>query len=186
MKHIPNLITMIRIIGSLILLITEPLSITFFGIYIVCGLSDVLDGYIARKTRTSSQIGATLDSIADTIFIGIYLFILIPLFQITWWMYLWLGGIVLVRFVSLIIGFIKYHNLTFLHTYANKATGLMLFFFIFIFRILGINIAACLVFILASISAIEELTINMTSKKLDRDIRSIIVRKSNYRSIHKV
>ena len=37
----------------------------FLAIYLYCGFSDVLDGYIARKTGTQSLTGARLDSLAD-------------------------------------------------------------------------------------------------------------------------
>jgi Phosphatidylglycerophosphate synthase len=174
MRYIPNLVTIIRIIGSFILLFTQPLSILFFTIYIVCGVSDILDGYIARKTKTTSQFGATLDSISDTVFIGVLLIILIPLFRLSWWMLFWIGGIALIRLISLVTGFVKYKTIVFLHTYANKATGFCLFCSPILYDRFGMVIMICVVCSLASVSAMEELVINILSKKLDRDIRCII------------
>ena len=46
-------------------MLIEPLSVLFYAIYILCGISDVLDGYIARKSNSVSKSGAFIDSIAS-------------------------------------------------------------------------------------------------------------------------
>jgi Phosphatidylglycerophosphate synthase len=177
LKFLPNLITGIRLLGSLLFLFVRPFSVIFFVIYFICGLSDVLDGMIARRMRTCSQFGAALDSVSDALFIGIILFVIIPYVHCSHWMLLWIGVIALVRCISLAVGFLKYHKLAFLHTYANKATGLLLFFAPFLINQFGMTAAFWLVCCPASISAIEELMINLASKKLDRDISSIFAGK---------
>ena len=53
----------------------------FFAIYALTGLTDVLDGWIARKMGSASQFGAKLDSVADLIF---YAVMLIMIFPILW------------------------------------------------------------------------------------------------------
>lgn len=169
-KHIPNVLTVTRMIGAVILWFVKPLSALFFVIYIVCGASDALDGYIARKTKSTSQLGASMDSVADAIFIVVLLIVFLPVLHLSWWIIGWIGGIALIRIGSLIIGFVKYHALAFIHTYANKATGLMLFCFPFMYSLFGLTITSSLLCGLASFSAIEELIINIKSKELSRDI----------------
>ncbi|QWU15388.1 CDP-diacylglycerol--glycerol-3-phosphate 3-phosphatidyltransferase [Paenibacillus sophorae] len=168
-KHIPNVLTVMRLICSVILLFVKPLSALFFGLYIVCGASDALDGYIARKTKSTSQLGASIDSVADAIFIGVTLSVFLPILHLPLWILCWIGAVALIRIGSLIIGFVKYHALSFIHTYANKATGLMLFCFPFLYSIFGLTITSSLLCGLASFSAIEELIINIKSKELSRD-----------------
>lgn len=60
MKSIANYISIARIFLALTLALTKPLSIAFFTIYLVCGISDFFDGYIARinwaKNLTLLQI----------------------------------------------------------------------------------------------------------------------------------
>ncbi len=63
-KHTASIITVGRIVGAVVLLWIQPLSALFFVIYSLCCVSDVLDGFIARKTNTTSKLGETLDSIA--------------------------------------------------------------------------------------------------------------------------
>ena len=80
-KNLPNIISCLRIAGTVCLLLMEPLSALFLVIYTFTGLSDVLDGAIARKYGTTSELGAKLDSIADLLF---YTLILIRIFPIMW------------------------------------------------------------------------------------------------------
>ena len=49
--------TFCRIAGTLLLVFLRPLSTGFFWVYALTGLTDVLDGWIARKTKTASDFG---------------------------------------------------------------------------------------------------------------------------------
>jgi len=172
-KYTANVITMGRILGSFLLLLFKPLSVPFFLIYALCGVSDILDGYIARKTKTVSKLGEALDSVADLIFIGIMLFICIPLFAWARWMIYWISIVAIIRLLTFGTGFVKYHTMPFLHTYANKITGIILFCILFLYRAFGLTAAICISCGFASISALEELAITIRSKKLDRNAASI-------------
>ena len=57
MKNIANYISVSRIIMAIILLVIETFSIAFYIIYIYCGISDMLDGLIARKSKNESKTG---------------------------------------------------------------------------------------------------------------------------------
>lgn len=172
--YIPNIITGIRILLSILLLFAKPLSAEFFLIYTLCGVSDVLDGYIARKMNNTSSFGATFDSIADFIFTIIILIIVIPIIKLSSWILLWIACIMLIRLLSLLIGFIRYRAPAFLHTYTNKAAGFFLFSFPFLYPFLGTSITASIVCSAASISALEELVINITAKELQKDRKTIL------------
>ncbi|MBO4457811.1 MAG: CDP-alcohol phosphatidyltransferase family protein [Butyrivibrio sp.] len=58
-----NIITGIRIVCSIALLFCPALSVTFKLLYIIAGVSDMIDGTIARKTGTVSELGSTLDTV---------------------------------------------------------------------------------------------------------------------------
>ncbi|MEA5085499.1 MAG: CDP-alcohol phosphatidyltransferase family protein [Lachnospiraceae bacterium] len=171
--NLPNVITASRIFLSISLLFVEPQSAPFFVIYAICGTTDILDGYIARTKKTATNLGATLDSVADLIFICIMLLIYLPILNIPTWCLVCISVISIIRLSSVLIGFIKYKALTFLHTYANKLTGILLFCFPILYFIFGTTITIFLLSIIATISATEELAINISSKKLNRDIKSI-------------
>ena len=83
MKNIANYLSVSRVIMAIILAILETCSLTFYIIYIYCGISDMLDGYIARKTKSTSKIGARLDSIADIIFVIVAMVKILPVLNLS-------------------------------------------------------------------------------------------------------
>ena len=56
-KNLPNCISAVRILGTASLLFIEPLSDPFLIVYTLSGITDVLDGFIARKMKTTSELG---------------------------------------------------------------------------------------------------------------------------------
>ncbi|WP_352399586.1 CDP-alcohol phosphatidyltransferase family protein [Anaerotignum sp.] len=169
MKFTPNALTVARIIGSVFLLWVKPLSAEFILIYLFCGITDGLDGFIARRFQLASPFGATLDSVADCCFILITLIRVIPIMHLPLWGLFWLGGISLIKGSTLFIGLMKYRALAFLHTYLNKVTGGVLFAFPILYLPLGMKLSIVLLCLVASIAAIEELAINIVQKDLKRD-----------------
>lgn len=174
LESLPNILSFGRIILSFVLIFFEPLTITFYIIYIVCGLSDILDGIITRKLAITSEFGARLDSIADFIMICLLIVLLYPRINPSKGIIIWVVCICLIRFVSASVALKKYKKTASLHTYGNKLTGIILF----IFPLLGpvISSIAIMIFIciIASFSALEELIIQITSSQLHLDRHSII------------
>jgi CDP-diacylglycerol--glycerol-3-phosphate 3-phosphatidyltransferase len=174
-SKIPNSLSIARIFASLVLLLLKPFTCLFFSIYIFCGISDIADGYLARKWKTNSSVGATLDSIADFIFTIIYFLLFIPLLKWEKWMIAWLIGIIVIRAFSLWIGYVKFHKLAFLHTYTNKITGVFMFLFpVFLYTSNGI-ISIAIVCAIASIASIEELLIIIKTKTLHKDCKGLFL-----------
>ena len=127
MKHIPTIITTLRLLGAVCLLLCNPAGVTFWLIYGLCGLSDVLDGYLARKLHAESKTGAVLDSVADIFFVACCAIRLIPLVQIPTWLWIWAWGIVAIKIVNQVLALIVCKRFCFPHTKANKLTGFLLF-----------------------------------------------------------
>ena len=74
----------------------------FYAFYIAAGLSDMLDGFVARKTDTVSKLGASLDTIADFVFVAVCLIKLLPLLGLPAWLYGWIGTIALIKAVNIV------------------------------------------------------------------------------------
>ena len=68
---LPNFVTGLRMVGTFLLLFTKAFSPAFYAIYSICGISDVLDGFLARRTGATSEFGARLDSVADLLFLSL-------------------------------------------------------------------------------------------------------------------
>lgn len=177
MKAIPNCISFGRIILSLILFFVKPLSIAFYALYIICGLSDTVDGYIARKTRSTSRLGEKLDSVADIIMVTIVLLILYPIVNPTMEVILWIVFIAIIRLASMLVALRKYKTFAILHTYGNKITGVALFSFPLLLPYFHLTVLMYIMCVVASLSAIEELIIQLTSSQLQLNKQSIFTAK---------
>ena len=156
MKNIANYISISRIIMAMVLLLPKTFSKTFYMIYIYCGLSDILDGFLARKYKITSKFGAKIDSVADMLFVGVSLLKILPVIEISTGIYIWIIIIVLIKVFNIILGYIYYKQLTLLHTIGNKITGLVLFVIPLMMNFIHIKILENLICSIATFSAIQE------------------------------
>ncbi len=124
---IANTITLSRILFSALLLVFPPSSFIFALLYFLCGITDVLDGFIARKLHTESEKGARLDSAADLFFALIYLVRILPHLNLPLWVWLWTAGIAIVKIAGILAASRKEQRLHIEHSFANKLTGLLVF-----------------------------------------------------------
>ena len=85
-RHIPNIITLSRIPIAVALPFVQPSPAVFWTLYLLCGLSDVLDGAVARSTGTVSRLGERLDTIADIIFVAVWIVLFIPAMNVGRWL----------------------------------------------------------------------------------------------------
>jgi CDP-diacylglycerol--glycerol-3-phosphate 3-phosphatidyltransferase len=88
--NLPNAITMLRIgiIPVLFLLLLSPgptESLIIAGIFVVAALTDLLDGYIARRYQIVTTMGKFLDPIADKLVVNTAMILMIPLGRIPAW-----------------------------------------------------------------------------------------------------
>ncbi|OAA89318.1 CDP-alcohol phosphatidyltransferase family protein [Clostridium ljungdahlii] len=175
-NSVANCISLLRVFLEIMMLFVKPLSGPFFIIFLACQITDVLDGYIARKTHTVSKLGDNLDSIGDFIMILVLIIVLYPVIKLTIRIIIWVFIIAMIKIISMIIIFIKYKTFEMLHTYGNKFTGVILFAFIISLAFVQSNMIMYIVCTIASISAIEELLINLFSSELQINRKSLFIK----------
>ncbi len=151
-----NIITIVRILCSLALLFCMPLSLPFYALYTAAGLSDIFDGWIARKTNTATEFGAKIDALADIVFAAVVLIMLLPIFALPVWIIVWVGVIPLIKLVNIVIGFVRNHTLTAVHSVINKVTGALVFIVPFTLQIINIRYTAPFICIVATVATIME------------------------------
>lgn len=174
MKISPNKLSFIRIIFSLLVFFTKPLSYLFFIIYLICSISDVLDGYVARKYNLVTDFGAKLDSIADmTMFLSLII-VLLPVLNFTLEIYVLILIIVILKIASAIYCYIKFKKLSTIHSYLNKITGLLIILIPVLLIFAPSENLIAIICIIATIAAIEEFLIIRYSQYLDINCESII------------
>ena len=155
-KHLANILTGCRILGSILLLVFPAFSVAFYITYLFCGLSDMIDGTIARKTNSTSKFGSQLDTIADLIFVAASLFKLLPAIHIPGWLWIWGGVIAVIKISNIIWGYVSKKQFISLHTIMNKVTGLLLFLLPLTVSFVELKYIAIAVCSIATLSAIQE------------------------------
>lgn len=127
MKHLPNILSSLRIVGAVALLLCDVAGTTFMTLYTLCGISDIADGWLARKMKCVTRTGALLDSLADICFVACCAWKLLPILELPQWLWLWAGAIVAIKIVNQISALVMYVRCCFPHTLANKWAGFLLF-----------------------------------------------------------
>ena len=154
MKLLPNVISSFRIAGSVGLLLCDVTSVAYWVIYGSCGISDIADGWLARRLKCVTRTGALLDSSADICFVACCAWKLLPILELPQWLWLWAGVIVAIKIVNQLSALVMYGHCSFPHTTANKATGFLLFIAVpmTVWSIIPIAIVAAI----ATLAAIHE------------------------------
>ena len=151
-----NTLTISRILLSVLLLCTHPLSCSFYILYVICGLTDVVDGFIARKTGLASETGAKLDTAADFVFVVVCLIKLLPVIELPIHLLIWTVIIALIKSINIISGFIVQKKFVAVHTILNKVTGAMLFVLPLTVSFVDLRYSGSIVCAVATLAAIQE------------------------------
>ena len=165
-KHIANIITCCRILGSVLLLFFSAFSVEFYIIYIICGFSDMIDGTIARKTNSTNEFGAKIDTVADLIFVTVSLIKILSTITIPQWLWIWSAVIAIIKICNILWGYISKKQFISLHTISNKITGLLLFLLPLTLSFIKLKYSSTIVCSMATFAAIQEaVCITMNRKK---------------------
>ena len=156
-KHIANIITISRILGSICLLFCPVFFIGFYIMYSFCGITDMVDGTIARKTKSISELGARFDTIADGAFAAVCFIKILPSMKFPAWLWTWIAVIAIIKIGNVVWGLISNKKLVSLHTVLNKVTGFLLFLLPLTFKFFEPIYTSAVVCFVATLSAINEL-----------------------------
>ena len=151
-----NIITGIRIVISVVLLFCPVLSPVFFMFYITAGITDMVDGAVARKTGTVSEFGSRLDTVADIVFITVCLMKLLPVLHVPVWLYIWIVIIAFIKAANIAVGYIRQKEFISVHSMMNKVTGGLLFLFPLTLTIIDMRYSAVVICVVATAAAIQE------------------------------
>jgi CDP-diacylglycerol--glycerol-3-phosphate 3-phosphatidyltransferase len=144
-----------------------------FAIFLVINLlTDVIDGYIARRFKMETEIGARLDAFADyftyiLVFIGLFVFKLDELKPYLVSAIIFVSMLVLTVIVS-VIKFRKFHSY---HTVIEKSGGyVQALFFIGLFTIGFIGPLYYFMIVFGILGAIETIAIDILIPEMRSDI----------------
>ena len=127
MIYIPNIITLIRIalVVPIGWLMWEDRYPEACALMVVAGVSDALDGYLARRFNWMTKLGATLDPLADKLLVAVVFIV----FTLQGLIPLWIALIVLVRDFVIVAGAtvykVLYEEIKIAPTFLSKANTAM-------------------------------------------------------------
>ena len=153
---IANLLTSCRIILSLIMLLFPAFSLGFYFCYSMAGVTDMVDGTVARMLGIESEFGEKLDTIADFIFVISALYRLLPVTDISVGIWIWIGVIALIKVINFISGLLLQKKFVTVHSLANRIAGVVLFLLPLTLSFVDIKYSAVFVCVLATFAAIQE------------------------------
>lgn len=122
-KQLANIISITRIIGAVILFFQTELSPLFLTVYVLCGFTDLIDGPIARKTGSTSTIGATLDTIGDVATYLALTKILISQKMVPLWILIWILSAGVLFGAASVVSKVRFKKFYLPHTYVGKIFG---------------------------------------------------------------
>lgn len=174
--NIANILTSMRILGAAVMLFIEPLKPLFFVVYTIAGITDALDGFVARKMKTANEFGAKLDSVADISFYAVMLIRILPILieklpKIIW---IFVALALLLRLGAYIVAAFKYHRFASLHTWLNKITGIFLFGVPYLLPTVFAIPYCWICCIIGGLASLEELFLHIVVKKYSTRIKSVL------------
>lgn len=109
MKHLPNAITVLRaaLIPLLAWLLLERDYGSAFLLFIALGVSDLVDGVIARRFNLRTRFGAIADPLADKLAMLTAVLLLAQQSWLPWWF----AALVIGRDLVIVSGALAYHLL---------------------------------------------------------------------------
>ena len=183
LKTIPNMLSISRLILIPAMLIPayfiedEPQArFVFLIMFIIIGVTDKLDGTLARYLNQTTALGAKLDTIADMEF---YPLIALWLYRFEsgvvgeWWNLIYF--LLALYFFKMVTGKIKFGYVPAFHTIGAKTFSASLYFFM-IAAILDPSLAKSIfpvLCVIGYINQLEETYILLTRDSVDENIRSV-------------
>ena len=160
-----NMITCIRMICSIVLVYCPTFSVSFYVFYILAGVSDMLDGMVARHFKTVSDFGSKLDTVADFIFCLVCFILnkslritikIIPVLKLERWMFIWIFVIALIKLINLISAYVVQKKFVACHSNLNKLTGALLFCLPLTVKVIDLRYSMVVIGTVATFAAIQE------------------------------
>ena len=155
-RDMANILTGFRIVCIVALLFFPARSPAFYSLYITAGLTDMIDGTVARKTGAVSKFGARFDTAADAVMVAACLIKLLPVLHVPAWLYVWIGVIALIKAVNLISGYVMRKQWIAPHTVMNKVAGALLFVLPLTLHWIDLTYSGIVVCAVATFAAVQE------------------------------
>ncbi|MFM8586533.1 MAG: CDP-alcohol phosphatidyltransferase family protein [Gammaproteobacteria bacterium] len=176
---IPNALSFFRLFGSPLLLPLSQTANQFWVViwFVLLGLSDALDGALARRWNQTSDYGSKLDAIADLVFYpcsALVLAILFPSYLSPNLPYIYVTLTALAG--ALLISRIRCGRVIMLHTHISRYSGVLLFVVMLASFVIDTTLLIRLVALTYAVGFIEASLIFIIKGPVSPDTRGLFSR----------
>lgn len=170
-----NACTALRIPASVALIFLRPMSAAFYVLYTLCGVTDVLDGWLARRTGTACAFGAKLDTAADLLFYSVMMLRLLPemIALLPVWIWYLVAFAVVLRLAGYAVVALRFHCFAAAHTWGSKLCGGTIFLIPYLLRTPAGTVYCVSTAVVAVLSATETLALHVLSTESRTDVRGL-------------
>lgn len=158
-KSLPNILSASRGVAALAMLLFPAFSSGFWILYCWCGVSDMIDGPLARKLNAADELGSRIDSVADLVFLICAAILVLPELNLPVWVWTWIAAIGIAKLAGIAIVSSRQRKLGIQHSITNKLTGILLFLLPFAIVWFGALIPAIVISAMATASLFEDFQI---------------------------
>ncbi|MBQ7596283.1 MAG: CDP-alcohol phosphatidyltransferase family protein [Clostridia bacterium] len=173
-KHLANIITSARIVGAAVLFFFNEVNVAFLCIYAFCGVTDLIDGPIARKTQSESSIGALLDTVGDVATYVALAKIMLSKHIVPAWAIWWYVPAAAAILCSGFIALKRFGRFFVVHSLFGKIMGGTAFLMPFALRAGLIIPCFAVMCVTASVSAVETAVLTLRSDDPEYEASSVI------------
>jgi len=176
-RHLPNLISAARIAAAPALagLALAGNQRLFTWILVPALVSDILDGYLARRFDLTSRLGAVLDSIGDVLLFFVAMFGVATFYPGVLHAHALAGELLVGCWVlEILVALLRYRRLSSFHTYASKAAAYLLGISVGVLFLGGLPLPLLYAAVAASVAAnLEELALIWLLPVWRSDVRGL-------------
>ena len=179
LKHVPNILSALRIILSIVLLFLTAKPWVFLVVYLINGATDVFDGRIARRFHAESSLGSKLDAVGDSMLFGAAAICMIFLADLDVELVRCLavlGPAVLYKIANVFVTRARFKQWNMMHTTLNKTVFVTLYFYVPVFLLLReVNFAMVLaISVLICVACFEETVTLLRLEEYDVNCKGIL------------
>ena len=184
-KQLANVLSGARILAGVSLYFFNSItSVWFIAIYTFCGLTDLIDGPIARKTHSDSAVGGLLDTVGDVVTYVALAKILLTQKLVPTYILLWFIGDAVGILSSGLIALVRHGRLLLCHALFGKIMGGAMFLMPFAARIVDLGLYLILFCVIATLAAVESIAIQIVNRDgLEDPVTVIGVRRAQKKKV---
>lgn len=182
-KHLANILSSIRIVAGAFLYLFNSISGGFIAIYVICGITDLLDGPVARKFKSTSALGAALDTVGDIVTYMAFVKILLIQHMIPSWIVIWMLGVAALHLFAGFVSLAKAKKFYIVHSLFGKIFGGSVFVMPFAMWIVSktsldyvatVHILMAIIAAFSTIGGIESLAIQAKILDPETEVKTIL------------